>query len=191
MNMLKGILIILIGGALFFFGFVIDNFPFIEWDRKVKVYEVFQVMSTLLIGIGIPFFIKKWIDDGRIIKNLLKEEASDISNEAIKVKDFMVKAFTDKKLAHEDKQYLLYLFNQLENLLLVYENSLKSAFGEKYNSPFQDLKIAYYEYWQRVTDGELMKDSFSQIDLEFLSYFTAQHNGFLNSIRNFSIRIQK
>lgn len=191
MKYFKYLLILVIVVALIYCGFVIKNFPLIEWDKKIKIYEVFQVISTILIGFGIPFFIKRWIDDGRVMRNLLNDESKDILLEATKIKDIILKCFDNKSISGDDKQFINYLFTNIEILIEVFERSIKHSFDEKYNSEFDELEKAYHKYWRSVTDGDLMSDKFVMINLEFLSEFTTDHNIFINSIRKFHIQIQR
>jgi len=191
MKFFKLIILALIFGSGCLVGYCINNFPFVKWNHEVKIYEVFQVLSTLFIGIALPLFIKKWIEDGRIIKSLLKEETGNILSETKKIHDKFLTAYTQKQITPEDKQFVLFLFSQLENLLDSFEQSLKFSFGEKYNVQFQDLKIAYYNYWKSITGGNLMDDNFVTVDLGFISFQTNEYNLFSNQIRTFVISLQK
>jgi hypothetical protein len=191
MKLLKIFLIIIIFLAGILVGFYLKNFPNITWNHEVKIYEVFQVLSTLFIGIGIPFLIKKWIDDSRNIKSLLVDEGKDIIIESKKIKDAIFKYFEQGSISEKEKQLLLSLFTQLENSIARFKISLETSFGMKCNSEYQSFKIAYYEYWNNVTGGELMSSTVTEINSDFLDFHTAEYNTFQNSLRVFLIALQK
>jgi hypothetical protein len=183
------ILIVFIGGILL--GFFFQNFPFITWNKEIKIYEVFQTISTLFIGLFIPFLIKKWIDDGRVIKGLISEEAKELISETKKIKEKLHEYHKAKTITEDDKQYLLMLFNQVENALSQFQESLKTSFGEKMESDFQGLRVAYFVYWKGVTGEELMSASFEKVDLDFLQQHALLFNEFQGQIRAFLIKVQK
>jgi hypothetical protein len=182
------LIVIFIAGLLI--GFCTKNFHFIGWNKEVKIYEVFQVLSTLFIGLVIPFMIKKWIEDGRNIKSLLIEEGKEIMKESQNIKDKLFKFHEERKISGEDKQYLLLQFTILDNALTHLQKNLQQSFKMKGNSQFQDLKIAYYIYWKSVTGGQLMSETFNQIDIEFLNLYSIEHNKFQSAIRFFMISLQ-
>jgi hypothetical protein len=174
-------------------GFIIKNFPLISWNKEIKVYEVFQVVSTLFIAAVIPFLIKKWIDDGRLVKSLLGEESKDILEQGKKINNKLLECYQreDHRISSEEKQFILFLFTGMENAIANFGGSLKTSFGDKCNNQFQDVKIAYYSYWNKITGSNLMSDQFTKVDLEFLSFHMFEYNLWQTSIRGFLIYLQK
>jgi len=172
-------------------GFTIKNFPLISWNKEIKIYEAFQILSTLFIATAIPFLIKKWIEDKRTIAFLLNEEMKDILSANKNIKDKITEYYNKTDVDEDDKQFILYLFEELDNLISIFEDSLINTFDSKLNSEFQDLKIAYYTFWKDITGGTFMNDNFVEIDLSFLIFYSKKHVVFQNKIRNFILTLQK
>ncbi|HMK05008.1 MAG TPA: hypothetical protein VK489_12480 [Ferruginibacter sp.] len=189
---LIGIIII---GSIFclgvLFGFFFQHYPYIQWNPEIKIYEVFQVITTLFIALAIPFFIKKWIDDSRVVKTLLNKESDDISVEAKKINEKFISSYNTGNITSQDKKFINITFSQIENLIQTFESSIRVCFNNRCNSQFQDFKIAYLEYWHNVTSGDLMSDSFTIIDENYLSFHSEEYSKFLQALRKFNIFLQK
>jgi hypothetical protein len=181
-------LLVLIG---FWIGFIAKHLPYIKWNREVKVYEIFQVIATLFIGIAIPFFIKKWIDDGRAIKTLLVDEAKEIILEAKKIKEVLTDCYQKGYIDSNQKQYILYLLSQLESLLQNYGDNLQSQFGNRSVADFNLLVDAYNICSNKLTQDEFMTDNFNSVTLEFLNSNNLELNILLGEIRALSVKMQK
>ncbi len=182
------LLLILIG---FWIGFTIKHFPNIKWNKEVKIYELFQVIATLFIGLAIPFFLKKWIDDGRAIKILLVDEAKEITLEAKKIKEALTECHQKGVIDSNQKQYILYLLSQVESLLQNYGINLLAQFGNRSVADFNLLVDAYNSYSNNLTQDEFMADSFELVTLDFLNFNNLQLNTFLGEIRALSVKMQK
>jgi TctA family transporter len=63
------LLIILIFAFGFVLGIVFKDIPNLKLNTEVKIFEPLTFLLTATIGLLIPFFIKRWIDDSRQIKN--------------------------------------------------------------------------------------------------------------------------
>ncbi|RZJ20359.1 MAG: hypothetical protein EON51_15325 [Acinetobacter sp.] len=181
--------LIFIGGILV--GFILRNFPLINWNKEIKIYEVFQVCSTLFIGIALPFFVKKWVDDGRVIKTLLVDEAKELISDSKLIKDKFAECYSKKSIDEDEKQHILALFSQVENVLMNYRNNLWCQFGVKIEKDFNILKDSYVLYSNSITSEEFMTEEFLIIDINFLNFHIIEYNKFISSIRTFSVKIQK
>lgn len=180
---------ILIGGIII--GFTVRNFPFIKWNMEVKIYEVAQVSIALFIGLAIPFYIKKWIDDSRQLKNSLVDECKDTIAEAKKIKDKIDECHKIASVSQSDKDIIIALFSysdiKINNL---YDNIL-FGLDQKSNPIAQNIKDAYFEYWRVITGGTLMVSTYTKIDE---SLFSQQNKAYLEldkRIRQAIMKMQK
>jgi hypothetical protein len=191
MKIIKLLISILLVTSGVLIGFCIKNFSLISWNKEIKIYEVFQVITTIFIATAIPFLIKKWIDDGRAIKSFLTTDANNLIVESEKIKEKFFKYYDNGKITADDKQYLMLLFTQMEDLIEHFGNALQKAFGMKCHREFCDVRTAHYVYWNEITGTEIMSDKWKIIDLDFLRFFLLEYNKFQYSIRIFLVEIQK
>ncbi|RNL49763.1 hypothetical protein [Pedobacter jejuensis] len=191
MKLLRIIIVCLIFLAGILVGFFFQNFPIIKWNPEIKIYEAFQVCSTLFIGIALPFFIKKWIDDGRVIKSLLVDEAKELIEDTRAVKQKIGEKYKTKVITFEDKQHVLALLSQVENSISNYQKHLEEQFGGKIKNDFKNLKDAYVKYNDALTSGDFMTETFVSIDVDFFNFHNIEYNQFISAIRAFSVKMQK
>lgn len=168
MKTIKVCLVIAIFISGIAFGFLIKKMPIIEFNKELKIYEVFNLILTIGIGLFIPFFIKRWIDDRRYIKNNLIEELKKVLDETIRIKEKISFCYLRKSITPADKDELNYLFEQSD----IKVNTLVSLFETSYKTQSKvlvlDLKNSYFKYWKSVTGGELMKSTFVKVTEDFM-----------------------
>jgi len=191
MKIIRIVVIVAVFAFGILLGFTVKNFPVIQWNKEIKIYEAFQVLTTLFIALVIPFFIKRWIDDSRVVKSLLKEEANDISDEVKKINKIFQECFKNGFIDSADKKSINMTFSQLDNLIEIFEKSITVAFGNRCNVQFQDFKIAYLEYWKNITSGDLMANSFSVVNEDFYYFHSVEYSKFLQALREFNIFLQR
>ena len=100
MKYLKIILVILIFGFGLVIGIVFKDIPNIKFNTEVKLFEPLTFLLNASIGLLIPFFIKRWIDDSRQVKNNLIEELKDTLREVGIIKDKL-------KFCYNNKDFIL------------------------------------------------------------------------------------
>lgn len=170
------IIIVFLGGIAI--GFFIKKIPIIEFNREMKIYEVFNLLLTIGIGIFIPFFIKRWIDDRRYIKNDLIEELKRVLDETNRIKEKITFCYLRKSITPDDKDELNYLFEQSD----IKVNTLVSLFETSYKSTTKELvtvlKDSYLKYWKSITGGELMKSTFVNVTEDFMYRHNESFLGF-------------
>ncbi|MCF6407431.1 hypothetical protein L3C95_31345 [Chitinophaga filiformis] len=157
-------------------GFFVKNFPFIRWNTEVKIYEVFQVCSTLFIGIAIPFFIKKWIEDKRQLKNALIEECKETLTEIKRIRTKFEGCYSNNSISASDKDEILILFsdadlkvqNLKENFTLAFKGESKIGIVGIKENTVNAINNSYISYWKTVTGGSLMNSNYTRIDNDLL-----------------------
>jgi hypothetical protein len=176
-----------IGGLI---GFVVKNWPFIKWNHEVKIYEVAWVLCTLFIGLVLPFFIKKWIEDSRGVKSSLIDECKDTLSEVSKISNRLEKVYYDGEVLPEDKDKINSMFsyndlkvgNLIDNIRLVYSNRLPAC---------ADIKTTYIDFWKMITGGDLMISSYNKIDDRLYRTQAQQFIEFEHAVRRTIIEIHK
>lgn len=182
-------ILVFVGGILS--GFFIRNFPLINWNKEVKIYEVAQVCATLFVGLVIPFLIKKWIEDNRFVKNSLIEECKESLLQVKKIKDKIDICFTKGSISPSDKDEILLLFNDCDFKIDNLAENIELAFRKKRNPIISKIKQEYVTYWKIVTGGSLMASSYIKIDELFCRNEKYQFAEFEKSIRQSIILIQR
>jgi hypothetical protein len=167
MKILKIIIVTLLFFIGIAIGFCIKNWPVIEFNKEIKVYEVFNLLLTASIGIFIPFFIKRWIEDNRQVKNNLIEELKSSLRETECIKDKIKFCHSRNAISANDKDEINFLFDQSD----VKFHCLCELFTSTYDNETKvirtELKDIYMSYWKFVTGGELMTTRFTTVTEEF------------------------
>lgn len=184
MKYLKFILIallFLIGIAI---GFFVKNYPIIEFNKEIKIYEVFNLLLTATIGLFIPFFIKRWIEDSRQVKNNLIEELKDTLREAERIKDKIKFCYSRNAISSSDKDEVNSLFEQSDIKFSCLDELFVTTYDSETKAIRAELKDIYMAYWKCVTGGELMTSKFMVVSEDFFR----RHN---ESFSRFEIKIKQ
>lgn len=169
MKYLKIILVILIFGFGLVIGIVFKDIPNIKFNTEVKLFEPLTFLLNASIGLLIPFFIKRWIDDSRQVKNNLIEELKDTLREVGIIKDKLKFCYNNKAISQSDKQEINILFEQADLKV----NCLEQQFIESYDIETKvvraEIKEDYMNYWKLTTSAELMSNKFKSVNENFYS----------------------
>jgi len=184
MKYLKLILLVLLFLGGIAVGYFVKNFPIIEFNRELKIYEVFNLLLTATIGVFIPFFIKRWIEDSRQVKNNLIEELKDTLKESERIKDKIKFCYSRNSISQGDKDEVNFLFEQSDIKFNCLDELLISTFDVETKTMRAELKDIYMAYWKCVTGGELMTSKFVIISEDFFR----RHN---ESYSKFEIKIKQ
>lgn len=167
MKILKIIIVILLFFVGISIGFCIKNWPFIAFNKEIKIYEVLNLLLTASIGIFLPFFVKRWIEDNRQVKNNLIEELKSTLRDTECIKDKVKFCHSRNSISDADKDEINFLFDQSD----IKFNCLCELFISTYDNETRlirsELKDIYFAYWKFVTGGELMKSKFINISEDF------------------------
>jgi len=148
-------------------GHLWNDLPFIRWNPELKIYEVLNLILVFSIGVFVPFFIKKWIEDSRSIKSCLIDEL----REAIKVAD-EIRALIDTcnsigSIVQADKDKVNGLFHRSEQMIDSFDGQMKVSFPHSLNTTVRRVKDAHHAYKDLLTGGELMTGGFTQVSETF------------------------
>jgi hypothetical protein len=169
MKYLKILLVILIFGFGLVLGIVFKDIPNIKFNTEVKLFEPLTFLLTASIGLLIPFFIKRWIDDSRQVKNNLIDELKDTLREVGIIKDKLKFCYHNKAISQSDKQEINVLFEQADLKM----NCLEQQFIESYDGETKvvraEIKEDYMNYWKLTTSAELMSNKFKSVNENFYS----------------------
>lgn len=167
MKYLRVALFVLLFIAAVAIGFTIKNFPFIQFNREIKIYEVFNLLLTAAIGVLIPFFVRRWIDDNRQVKNNIIEELKITLSESKRIKEKINFCYAKQEITQNDKDEINYLFEQSDVQFNGFEQLLTSTYETETNNLIKELKDVYMTYWKSTTGGELMSSKFIKISEDF------------------------
>jgi hypothetical protein len=172
-------------------GFIYQNASNIKFNTEIKIFEPLSFLLTATIGIAIPFFVKRWIDDTRQVKNSLIKEIDCFFREIEVVKSKILYCNKVSKIDNDDKKEIIFLLERAENQL----NCLKILLDEAYKNETKDFSSnitnRYIEYWKFVTSTEFMSSSFVKITPEFLLAHDSVFLGLDTSIKSTILMIHK
>lgn len=158
------------------FGVLLTDFPKIEFDNKLKVYEVFNLLLTLSIAISIPFIVKKTIDDKRAIKAFLTEEVKETLKCLAKIRDTIKTSYYDGSISRDQKDLIIKDFNSLEIQINSLNEQLEVSFKSQSSKMISEIKTSYFEYDGFVTGDDLMCETYNKIDAGFYRDHKTHYN---------------
>ena len=163
-----GLLVILLIFG-FVIGIVFKDLPKIKFNSEVKLFEPLSFLLTASIGLLIPFFIKRWIDDSRQVKNNLIEEIKDTLREVAIIKDKLKFCYMNKSISQSDKQEINVLFEQADLKINCLEQLFIETFDSETKAICEEMKNAYMNYWKLTTSAEIMSNKFKIVTENFYS----------------------
>lgn len=169
MKYLKIVLVVLIFGFCLVIGIVFKDIPNIKFNTEVKLFEPLTFLLTATIGLLIPFFIKRWIDDSRQVKNNLIEELKDTLREVGIIKDKLKFCYHNKAICQSDKQEINVLFEQADLKVNCLEQQFIQSYDMETKSIRAEIKEDYMNYWKLTTSAELMSNKFKSVNENFYS----------------------
>lgn len=172
MKWIKIVSVILLIIAGFVLGVLVNDIPLLQLDTKVRFFEPLSFLLTAIIGILIPFFIKRWIDDSRQVKNHLVEELKDTLKEITTIKEKVKSCYYKKSITPSEKNEINALFEQADLKINCLEEQLSESFNKETSKLREDIKSDYISYWKLMTGSEIMSSKFKIIT----EVFFKQHN---------------
>jgi hypothetical protein len=169
MKYLKIVLLILLLVFGFVLGIVFKDIPNIKFNTEVKLFEPLTFLLTASIGLLIPFFIKRWIEDSRQVKNNIIEEIKDTLREVAIIKDKMKFCYLNKSISQSDKQEINVLFEQADLKINCLEQLFIESFEIETKTIREEMKNAYMNYWKLTTSAEIMSNKFKIVSENFYS----------------------
>lgn len=157
--------LLFIGGIAI--GVFIKDYPIIQFNKELKIYEVFNLILTAAIGLLIPFFIKRWIEDNRQVKNNLIDELKDALREVAIVKDKIKFCYHNKAISQSDKQEITVMFEQADLKIQCLEQQFIESFDIETKTIRAEIKTEYLAYWKLATGGEIMNAKFKSVNENF------------------------
>jgi hypothetical protein len=169
MKYLKVVILIFIGVFGFVLGIVFKDIPNIKFNTEVKLFEPLTFLLTASIGLLIPFFIKRWIDDSRQVKNNLIEELKDTLREVAIIKDKVKFCYQNKVISQSDKQEINVLFEQADLKINCLDQQLVMSYDTETKTIRDEIKADYMGYWKLTTSAEIMSNKFKSVNENFYS----------------------
>ena len=169
MKYLKIVLFITLLIFGFVLGIVFKDIPNIKLDMEVKLFEPLTFLLTASIGLLIPFFIKRWIDDSRQVKNNIIEEIKDTLREVAIIRDKLKFCYMNKSISQSDKQEINVLFEQADLKINCLEQLFIESFDTETKTIREEMKNSYINYWKLTTSAEIMANKFKIVSENFYS----------------------
>lgn len=157
---------------------------------EFKFMEILNFLATVFFGIFIPFYISKSLDNKKSNRLFLIDECKNMLDEINKINDFIITLEIDLIVDEKNKNELLYLLEKSEKKLdnLIYFLGEGQLPLDIYNS--DEFKISFIKYWDDITGGELMSESFVFSD-EFRSLATVSFYELEKHIKSYIIKLSK
>jgi uncharacterized protein (DUF342 family) len=148
-------------------GIIWKDLPIVKFNPEIKIYEVANLLLTLIIGITIPLLVKKWIEDNRSVKISLVDEIKNILSTLNKIKLLLDNCHKCSTITKEQKDEINYLFHESELQINSLNEQLKISFDPQCKKIIDKLKENYHTYKDYLTGGELILSSFVRVDDRF------------------------
>lgn len=153
---------------IFIVCFIISNiivkFTGFEIDYHIRLYEIMYFALTFFIGILIPFYIKKLIEDNRSIKSILIDDAKDLLNGLSSINTNIRKEQQVEPVSSTTKDNINYCFHLAELKLDSLDQQLSISFSNDRKKIIEPLKKVYFDYKNFLTGGEFMVSTFKNSD---------------------------
>lgn len=164
-------------------GVLLNDFPKIEFDWHLKLYEVLNLFLTFIIAISIPFFVKKWIDDKRASKIYLIDELKELIKKTSEIKKCIKDSYLSKSITRDQKDNLIMLFSDVELIIGSLDEQMQNSFPQQKAKIVGEIKSKYFLFDSFVTGDDLMTDAYSAVDNEFYRLFKEHHQKFDNNLK--------
>lgn len=157
-------------------------------DYEVKIIDFMNLLATASIGLAIPFFISKWVDNNKTIKLLLIEECKETLVEVQKL-HLLISGFQlGTTITIEQQNGIMFLLEtsekKLDNLIFLLSDAKLSQ--NIYNST--NFKNTFLKYWEDLTGEGLMSENYI-FDDSFKSLITISYYDLEREIKHFIIKI--
>lgn len=189
MKVIKALIILFIFFFLIALGDLFQNLNIIpSIDYEMKMFDILNLLSTIAIALLIPFYISKFIDKEKSIKDFLKIECIDMLTEMSNLNLFLHNFKIGQNLTEDDKDNIMFLLEKSEKKL---DNLIDYLLDAKlphsvFNS--DDFKNSFLKYWEAVTGGDLMSESFIYNE-EFRSNETIAFSSLEKDIKKFIVKL--
>jgi hypothetical protein len=154
------------------------------------LYEILYFTLTFFIGILIPFFIKKLIEDNRSIKIILIDDAKEILNILSSINSNIKNEQCNEPVASNTKDSINYTFHLAELKIDSLNSQLSISFVNDQKKIIEPLKLKYFEYKNFLTGGEFMVSTFKNSD-EFIRKNNIQFSMFDLAVKEVIHKISK
>jgi hypothetical protein len=155
---------LLVGGV---FGHLWKDLPAVVFNPELKLYEVLNLILVFSIGVFVPFFIKRWIEDSRSVKSCLIDELRSAMRISDEIRTIVDRCQASNSIAQSDKDTISYLFHRSEQMIDSFDVQMKVSFPHAMNTTVRDVKEAHHAYQNRLTGGELMTGAFTTVSGDF------------------------
>lgn len=177
-----------IGGILI--GSFIKNIPYFQWDTNIQVDEVANALLALILAIFLPFWINKWLENNKSIKQFLINEVAVFLQEVENIKNTIDKKYKAGSFNQEDKNEINLLFDHLDRRLDSLTTQISTNFPEQSTADISAIKESNTVYWKAITAGELMEPDFV-INKTFWKHSLDSYFSFESQIKMFAHKINK
>jgi len=191
MKYFKALLLVLTFGFGIVLGLVLKDMPLFTLNTEIRLFEPLTFLLTATIGVLIPFFIKRWIDDSRQIKNNLADELKTTLREVEKIKEKIKSCYSCKSISLDDKNEINELFEQADLEYNCLKQQLEMAFKSETKTISSEIYQAYINYWKFTTGAELMSTQFNIINDNFYRNHNQYFINFETIIKKAIILIHK
>lgn len=191
MKYLKIIVIFLVLCFGFVIGIVYKDIPYLRLNPEIKLYEPFMLMLTALIGLLLPFFIKRWIEDSRQIKNNLIDELKCFLREVEIIRDKVKYCYFKKNIIQSDKEEINILFEQADLKYDCLKQQLIAAYDKETKLIREEINSKYFDYWKLTTGAEFMSTKFKMVGDDFYRRHNKDFISFETVVKKAIIRIHQ
>lgn len=191
MKYLKFLIIFLIFCFGIVLGIILNDFPILKLNPEIRLFEPLTFLLTATIGVLLPFFIKRWIDDSRQIKNNLVDELKLTLREVEKIKERIKACYNNHQITPLDKNQINEMCEQADLVYNCLKQQLELSYKHETKQISSEIYLCYIDYWKYTTGAEIMSDHFTVISEGFFRIHNQTFAKFETIIKKAIITIHK
>ncbi|MGN1220388.1 MAG: hypothetical protein ACI4TU_05570, partial [Candidatus Cryptobacteroides sp.] len=95
-------------------GVFVKDFPLLTLNTNIDIIESATLLVTIVIGILVPFLLKRWIDDSRHAKAYVVEELREFLHDINEIPELTKQIFFAGTITSEDKTRINTTFETID-----------------------------------------------------------------------------
>lgn len=164
----------------FFMGIITDRFikywPYLKFDFSVNILDGATLLITISIGVLIPVFVNKLIEEKKGAKIFIVDEIKDFLEIIFRIKKIIFETHKNGIFKSKDRDDINYIFHEAELKINCIREQIKEAFDDNHEDTCTDLVTLLMAYKNYITGGELMNSNFVKVDERYFKESNTEYS---------------
>lgn len=159
------------------------DFPYLTLDNEVNVIDAATLFFTIFIGLMIPIWVQKIMEDTKGIKVFFVDEMKELIQIFEALPSLLSESYSLGKFKKEDRNKIIHVFHDAEVKIVSIEAQLNVSFKKESVELCKKMKELLLAYKNYLTGGELMVSTFNKIDERFYRENKAEYNKLASGLK--------